>query len=575
MTDKIFKYSGWLFIIVIIASATYMGWVIHPQAEDINSYANNPELLSRLDIQPPSLSTLAESSIDGYCHDSGRFVFISNVFLMSLCPRWAWSVLNALFLTGFFLFVFKCLKFSNIQVKESANIILLTGVLVLLFLPWHDMLFIECYMTPYVWGSTLMLATAYGCLLVANGIAISTVGYVSLCLCAFFTGGWHEGFSISLTGGLVMLWIVTTRKFRRRLIWPLIFLMSGTVANVFAPGQFERIGEVGMALNIVNWFQPYTLTKGVWLWPHIVPMLLYIFLVVIALCANYGNVVGEIKKSWSQIITFQGCGLSWSIQIQLICMTIVGVTLLTCLYFASARVAMPGAVMSVVGIVSLVSGYFISNDSAIRRLLLSFVLSLSAIAFSVSIILNISMQRRLSGDHGRIEGLLAESEDGQVFYDPMEWPHVSHYPWQWTINHYYVDGVPLHFILAHPSNTRHLPLRLVPTSLAKIPASVRIDGITLLGKDIVSDREPEYTSGTESVRTEIFHGEYPFMKINAHVKTASGRDEIRFFEVIPFITSQGTADERTLYYFRPVWRSWEDISDPAVEILSVCPAKYW
>lgn len=145
------------------------------------------------------------------------------------------------------------------------------------------------------------------------------------------------------------------------------------------------------------------------------------------------------------------------------------------------------------------------------------------------------------------------------------------------MNHYYVDYVTLHFILIHPSNRRHMPLRLIPTILKDIPGSVKVSGITLYEGHLISDTEPRYTSAddTTAPRTEIFPGEYPYLKFNAVVTTASGKEETRFFEAIPFTTSEATPDRRDLYYLRPVWMSHADISDPAVSVISVSPAKYW
>lgn len=119
-------------------------------------------------------------------------------------------------------------------------------------------------------------------------------------------------------------------------------------------------------------------------------------------------------------------------------------------------------------------------------------------------------------------------------------------------------------------------MRLVPTALRNIPGDVAVEGITLIGEDFVSDREPEYTDPADAGRREvIYEDEYPFLKINTLVRTESGKEETRFFEVIPFTTSKATESEHDLFYLRPVWRSHSEISDPPVEILSVSPAKYW
>jgi len=186
-------------------------------------------------------------------------------------------------------------------------------------------------------------------------------------------------------------------------------------------------------------------------------------------------------------------------------------------------------------------------------------------------ILSIKQQQRISDDHKHITQLLISSPDGIVFYDPLTFPNYSHYPWQWVLNSFYVDKYSLHSMLNHPMIDK--PLRLIPTDMRNIPASVIINGPIIYDGHLISSTEPKLPQGIK--RTEIFPGEYPFLKINAVVETASGREEIRFFEIIPFTTGKGSSNERDLYYFRPVWHSHSEITDPAVKILSVSPAKYW
>lgn len=577
MTHKLFKYSAWAFIIFIILSATYMGWVIHPIAEDLNTYWSNPELLVPLGEPVPPFSSLIDSMIDSYMHDNGRFVNNSDILLTALCPKWSWALLDLIFLSILFLLAYKIATMvdGNNHKKASPEMLFLAGIMALLFIPWHDYLFLQRYTTPYIWGAVWMMAFAYPCLSIFEGRKYGSFAVGLLCVCGFICGGWHEGFSLSLLCGLIPLWLIAGRECRVRLTLPLLFLIAGIAANVFAPGQFARVEEVGLVLNPFNWFQPKTLTGGVWLWPHIVPMLGYLGVVAVLSVSNHREFARQLHNAWRDLRRGRKVELSRFAVVNLLCVCVVLATLGLQLLIVMPRVGTPGLVFSMIGMLSLAITYYPKVIRAgIRRGICGVSVLLSLI-LSINMVFNIAIQRRLSDDHRRIEELLADSGDGQVFYDPTVWPHFGHYPWQWTINHYYVDGVPLHFILAHPSNKRHLPLRLIPTSLAKIPLSERIEGITFIGHEIVSDREPEYTTGTEESCTEIFPGEYPFMKINARVKTASGREDIRFFEVIPFITSEGTANQRELYYFRPVWRSWEDISDPTVEILSVSPAKYW
>ena len=577
MAHKLFKYSAWGFIIFIIISATYMGWVIHPIAEDLNTYWSNPELLTPLGEPIPPFSSLVENMVDSYMNDNGRFVNNSDILLTALCPKWSWAIADFLFLSVFFLLVYKIATLvSGKYLKGGApEILLLMGIMALLFIPWNDYLFLQRYTTPYVWGAVWMMAFAYPCLLIWRGRRFGKVAVGLLCLCGFICGGWHEGFSLSLLCGLVPLWLMAGRECRCRLALPLVFLLIGAALNVFAPGQFARIDGMGLALNPFNWFQPKTLTGGVWLWPHIIPMLLYLSVVAVMSGCGHRNVARRVKNVWRDVRAVRKVDLPLLVIVNMLCVCVVLATLALQLFVVMPRVGTPGLVFSMIGLLSLAIACLHKIRKENIRIGVCVVSLVLASMLSVNIAFNIAAQLRLSDDHRKIEALLAESDDGQVFYDPMEWPHASHYPWQWTINHYYVDGVPLHFILVHPSNKRNLPLRLIPTSLARIPISVKIDGITFLGKEIVSDSEPEYTCCPDGPRTEIFPGEYPYMKINARVKTVSGKEVIRFFEVIPFTTSEGAADERELYYFRPIWRSWEDVADPTAEILSVLPAKYW
>lgn len=579
MTDLLRKYSAWLFIIFIIASATYMGWIIHPMAEDINAYGSNPQLLSPLGLPTPPFSTLVDNAVDSFLHDNGRFVNYSDILLTALCPRWIWAVANVIFLAGLFLLTFRLVSVSSTPGSRRHTpqaIVALGGILYLICVPWHNFLFLQRYTTPYIWGSVLMLATAYGSLRIVNGHRYGRLAYLLLCVCAFLCGGWHEGISLTLACGLAPLWIAAPKGARRHLTAPLLSLAAGILLNVFAPGQFARADSVGIVLNPFNWFQPATLTGGIWPWPHIVPISAYIILASLILVCHRAKAAQIIKSICKGLKDGRRPTLAPLLTLNVMCICGAAATLGLLLFFNAPRVAVPGEVFAIVGTLSIAAHYHKRLTGKTIRRAIGGILVLSAILSIVNICTEISAQLWLSRDHRNIEAALSSSSDGQVFYDPVQWPHSNHFPWQWTVNHYYVDYVPLHFILVHPSNRHHRPLRLIPTSLKSLPSSIEVNGITSIGGDIISDREPQYTTSQPGLeRTEIFPGEYPFLKINAIVETASGHEAIRFFEVIPFTTSKGTAHQRDLYYFRPIWRSWSDIEDPAVRVLSVSPAKYW
>lgn len=548
-----------------------MAWVVWPQAEDINAYGCNPELLAPLGEPIPPFSELEANAIDSYLHDNGRFVNYSDILLTAMTPRWLWAMLNLFFLTSLFLLV-KATAATDEKNTITAPCIALMGIMMLVFIPWNDYLFLQRYMTPYLWGATMMSFVSFGLIRMATGRNLSLASTVLLCLVATVCGGWHEGLSLTLVCGIIPLWLMTPRETRKKFTTVSLFLLVGLLLNLTSPGQFNRADSVGVNLNIFNWFQPATITGGAWLWPHIVPMFIYIGILLAVATRNRKKIklTMTAPRGWSNTLSSQ----SGFVKLQVFSFTVAAATLGMCLFFNAPRVATPGLLFSVIGLLSIVTHYY--PDSKPVRKAIGIAATLCATLMTVNIGFNIAMQSRLSRDHQAIEKMLTNSDDGTVFYDPVEWPHKSHYPWQWNINHYYVDYVPLHFILTHPSNKRHLPLRLIPTALESIPESVTVDEITSLDGNFVSDREPEYTDPANAgTREEIYPEEYPYLKINAVVRTASGRQAIRFFEIIPFTTAKNTPAERDLYYFRPIWRSHSEVSDPAVELLTISPAKYW
>lgn len=567
--------AAWLFIAAIIAGCALMGHVIWPQAEDINAYGCNPELLSPLGLPAPPFSVLTDNAVDSYLHDNGRFVNYSDILLTALTPRWVWMLLDILLLCVLFRLLWLIPAKASRRNPRQAACVLLTGILALLFIPWNDYLFLQRYTTPYLWGAAMMLFVTYGAMRAASGDHIRPPLLAALSAVAFICGGWHEGISLTLGCGLVALWFFVPRGSRRNYLLPAMFLLAGILLNLTAPGQSSRAESVGVHLNIFNWFQPATLTGGVWLWPHIVPMLLYLCLLLCAAFNHRARLLPLLRLNPGKLAATLPT-LPPMAKLQILCATVAGATLGMGLFFSTPRVAIPGLIFSVVGLISLAIHYYpmAANKTAGKAITLA--ASLCAVILTAGICLNIAMQEKLSRDHRAIQGLLAESTDGEVYYDPVPWPHKSHYPWQWTMNHYYVDYVPLHFLLTHPANTRHMPLRLIPSALREIPRETPIEGITLIDGNLVSDAEPGYSDPADSGRREeIYPGEYPFLKVNARVKTASGREATRFFEVIPFTTSKGSPAARNLYYFRPVWQSHAEVSDPATEIITLSPAKYW
>lgn len=352
-------------------------------------------------------------------------------------------------------------------------------------------------------------------------------------------------------------------------------LCIGIIYTLISPATGNRTDEVAITLNPANWFQPYTLTGGVWLLPHIVLPILYLAVILCVAILKRTRIAfkGFTFRKWVK----DGFPASPSVVLQLLCVLVTATNLAMGLFFNMPRAMIPGITFSIIGLVSLTTGLIprIRHDRKHIVIGLWTGSTILTLFILTACVFNIPLQMKFSEEQRQVEKLMGESPDGQVFFDPTPYPHYNKYPWQWACNDYYVNYVSLHFLTLHPANRNHNPVRVIPTDLKDLPYNIVINGITRLGENFISDKEPAYTSGYDLPRYDIYKEEYPFLKINAEVKTASGKRDIRFFEIIPFTTAKATSAQRDLYYFRPVWRSYAEINDPAVDILTVSPAKYW
>lgn len=569
-------YMGWLFIALTITGVVAMNWVIFPQAEDMEAYCFHRDMYE-YSGQTHTFDEFVDLAESFYMTSNGRFVNFADIFLTGMTPRWVWIMADLLFMILFYILIYRLARYATGTAGGKAPGVTVMGILTLLCFPWNDYLFLQRYTTPYIWGVVWLMAAAWSFLKIMDIPTRSRGKDILLCalfwVVMFICGGWHEGNVLCLFGPLAVMWFTAPRKSRTSLAIGLLCMAAALLLNLTAPGHNARVETVGISLNLFNWFQPRTLTGGIWLCPHIVPQLAYLAVTAVLLLYYRRRMAAVIRDIMSRGILYGAVSISRGMKLQLLCVLVTMANLGLNLFFCMPRTAVTGIIFSITGMTALVMKYYpaVRNRTAIRIINLSLIICPAILLANIAV--NVITQIRLSDDHRTIQRLLADSKDGTVFYDPAQHPHYSNYPWQWTMNHFYVNYVPLHFIQEHPSNKRRLPLRLIPTALRHIPDTIEIKGITRLGNDFVSDREPALTDSADAPRTEIYPPEYPFLKTNADVITVSGRRRIQFYEFIPF--SPQNRPDVTLYYLRPVFTSPAQISDPPVRILSFSLAKYW
>lgn len=122
---------------------------------------------------------------------------------------------------------------------------------IVLFLPWRGFIFARDYSLNYIYPSVLAFGFVMSLL---NGEERGWSGLkVSLVvLLAFLSASWHEGFSFTVLGGL-LLW-TALKKGEVSKVWWIILVFYAIIASVFAfsPGMINRgVKEVKVGMPVV------------------------------------------------------------------------------------------------------------------------------------------------------------------------------------------------------------------------------------------------------------------------------------------------------------------------------------
>jgi hypothetical protein len=567
--------AAWLFILVISICAAVMFYVTFPQADDFEYYSHSREFLASLNL-PFHMPDSSDIFRDAYCETNGRFTTLIYIYALLLLPHWLLSITNGIATFALLSLIYKLANFSTygnqrrqIPPKYNALSILLIGVLSLVSLPWNDSMFLFAFSINYIYHSALLLFATYLFLRIAFTNANYSVAKLSLiCLLMLLCGGCHEGNACAVFGGLFITLFAAPKAKRKTLAIMLGLMVIGILTIVLSPGIASRASGAGVGLNPANWFQSKTLTGGYYLLPqHVFPLLTLAVSAAVAI-AKREQIVALAKRLFSKQIFYALTDLPLWANVVLLSEVIVVANLFLALFVASPRASAMENIFSIIAVMTMLLRWLPQLKSKLIFRISATIATLLAIILTINIAICIRVQRYITNDQLTIMKLLEESSDGEVYYDPIDWPTVSKYPWQWYLNYNYTDCIPYYHLHLHPNLSFQKPLRLLPTALQDIPDADSIHGITLYKGNFISDSEPQLPAGEE--RNDLFPEYLPFMKINAKVLTTSGKQETRFYFIVPFNSSG-----RTLYYFRPAGCDFTKLHDPATAILSISTSKYW
>lgn len=220
----------------------------------------------------PGFSPLWETISWHYSNDNARLSNILYVLLMSLPPV-VISLISSL-VCAWVLFALR--KFCGRSIRGIMGAVVVAALFSIM-LPWDDGVFIRNFQLNYVWGLGLSVAC------VQIFLSPERKSFFLSVVLGFACGAWHEGFSVPLIVGFIVMAGLRTKKYVSP--WNIALVISmlvGVVWLVTAPAFYER------ATSFVGFFSMSSWTRALRLnWS----VALFIFLTIIRFvsCKKIGD----------------------------------------------------------------------------------------------------------------------------------------------------------------------------------------------------------------------------------------------------------------------------------------------
>ena len=178
---------------------------------------------------------LTDCWAERFAGDNIRLANIVFTFFL-LLPHWVGCLISGVA-------VWLSLRFMNRVVwnrRPSPTQAVWMALLFAVALPWFDQIVVMCFQFNYVWATALSLGVCY--------IFLRRPGFPAwgAALLALVAGAWHEGFSLPILGGMVLLMLLWRRFRTPRNIAMAIAMAVGVALIMCAPGATGRVHEGGL-----------------------------------------------------------------------------------------------------------------------------------------------------------------------------------------------------------------------------------------------------------------------------------------------------------------------------------------
>ena len=310
----------------------------------------------------------------------------------------------------------------------------LTWLLMILFIPWRDTIFVRDYSLNYIWSAAITLSLL---------LLLARKRWLPAALLAVLAGGWHESFAVATICGLALLLVVRGFKVSPRFYIVLCIYAASTMVFMLSPGM---TGRMAYYVGDIQYFPS---------WRNYIILPVLLLSCAVLLCSPRGRrCIGEVALSDAGLVAI-GIILS-------------GYFIAVCAANTPRSFFWPD--MAAIALELMLARSFCFRmvggvrEKALRRGL-AFTVAALCIAQSVSVIV---WQARYKQQDDRIMALLNESRSGTVFYDlslPLHPPK-------------YTMGMPAGHLWRNPWHYRALisfyntpVIGVVPTSLRQATPS--------------------------------------------------------------------------------------------------------
>ncbi|MCM1319749.1 MAG: DUF6056 family protein [Muribaculaceae bacterium] len=206
---------------------------------------------SAIDVRLPSAGEFYSFVVDHYLHNNGRFGD-KLLTLALLLPKLLFALMSGI--AVYLILTAGRYVSSDLRGPRSR---IICGSLMVLCLPWYDLMFTGAFAVNYLWGGALALVcVGY----MAGRLTMKSVPTnIAGCILMLLGGAWHEGFAMTVGSGMFVY--LCCNKFRVNRIQILYWLiwMCGAALVICSPSSWERMESTGSPFMVDRIFSLETL----------------------------------------------------------------------------------------------------------------------------------------------------------------------------------------------------------------------------------------------------------------------------------------------------------------------------